>query len=39
MPKLAGVVWYDVKDPNGDFRMQGKPVTTAFKTLAEGACR
>jgi hypothetical protein len=39
MPKLAGVVWYDVKDPNGDFRIQGKTVTTAFKTLLKGACR
>ncbi len=39
MPKLAGVIWYDVKDPNGDFRIQGKPVTTAFKTLLKGACR
>jgi mannan endo-1,4-beta-mannosidase len=39
MPKLAGVVWYDVKDPNGDFRIQGKTITTAFKSLLKGACR
>jgi len=39
MPKLAGVVWYDVKDPHGDFRIQGSTVTTAFKTLLKGACR
>jgi mannan endo-1,4-beta-mannosidase len=39
MPKLAGVVWYDVKDPHGDFRIQGKTITAAFKTLLKGACR
>jgi mannan endo-1,4-beta-mannosidase len=39
MPKLAGVIWYDIKEPHGDFRIQGKPVTTAFKTLLKGACR
>jgi hypothetical protein len=38
MPRLAGVIWYDVKDPSGDFRLQGKPVTSAFGALlaAEG---
>jgi hypothetical protein len=39
MPKLAGIVWYDVKDTNGDFRLRGKPITTAFRALLKGACR
>ena len=39
MPKLAGVVWYDAKDPYGDFRLQGTKVTAAFKRLLKGACR
>jgi hypothetical protein len=39
MPELAGVVWYDVKDPTGDFRLRGAPVTTAFKSLLKEACR
>jgi mannan endo-1,4-beta-mannosidase len=39
MPKLAGVIWYDVKDPYGDFRIRGKQDTAAFKTLLKGACR
>ena len=39
MPKLAGVVWYDVKDPYGDFRLRGTPITSAFRTLLKGACR
>jgi beta-mannanase len=33
MPKLAGVIWFDVKDPTGDFRLQGKPVSAAFRAL------
>ncbi len=39
MPKLAGVIWFDAKDPYGDFRLQGAPVRTAFKGLLKGACR
>lgn len=39
MPKLAGVLWYDVKDPFGDFRLRGAPVTSAFSALLKGACR
>ena len=39
MPQLAGIVWYDVKDPTGDFRLRGAPVTTAFKSLLKEACR
>jgi hypothetical protein len=38
MPKLAGVVWY-VKDPLGDFRLTGKTVLSAFRSLVAGACR
>jgi Glycosyl hydrolase family 26 len=39
MPELAGIVWYDVKDPTGDFLLSGRPVTTAFKSLLKEACR
>jgi len=39
MPKLAGVVWYDVKDAFGDFRLRTSPVTKAFSALLKGACR
>ena len=39
MPKLAGVLWYDVKDPFGDFRLKGSAVTSAFGALLKGACR
>ena len=39
MPKLAGVVWYDVKDPTGDFLLAGTSVTTAFRSLLKDACR
>ena len=39
MPDLAGVVWYDVDDPTGDFRLRGAPVTNAFKSLLQEACR
>jgi hypothetical protein len=39
MPELAGVVWYDVDDPTGDFRLRGATVTTAFKSLLQEACR
>jgi len=38
MPKLAGVVWFDAKDPFGDFRLKGKATTTAFKALLKGRC-
>ncbi len=36
MPKLAGVVWYDVEDPLGDFRLSGKTVLSAFQDLLDG---
>jgi hypothetical protein len=39
MPDLAGVVWYDIDDPTGDFRLRGAPVTKAFKSLLQEACR
>jgi hypothetical protein len=39
MPKLAGVVWYDVDDPLGDFRLQGRTVMSAFRDLVEEGCR
>ena len=38
MPRLAGVVWFDAKDPFGDFRIKGKSTTTAFKALLKGRC-
>jgi Glycosyl hydrolase family 26 len=39
MPKLAGVIWYDVADPNGDFMLHGRSVTSAFRSLLKEACR
>lgn len=39
MPELAGIVWYDVNDPTGDFQLRGKPVTSAFRSLLKEACR
>lgn len=39
MPKLAGLVWYDVDDPLGDFRLRGGTVLSAFRDLVEEACR
>ena len=29
MPRLRGVLWYDVREPNGDFRITQTPATTA----------
>ena len=39
MPKLAGVVWYDVKDPFGDFRLKDQPGHQRVQRAAEGSCR
>jgi hypothetical protein len=39
MPKLAGLVWYDVDDPLGDFRLQGRTVMSAFRDLVQDGCR
>jgi hypothetical protein len=38
MPRLAGVVWYDVKDPLGDFRLTGQTVRSAFRSLLTAGC-
>jgi hypothetical protein len=39
MPKLAGIVWYDVADPTGDFRLRGALVMQAFRSLLKEGCR
>jgi mannan endo-1,4-beta-mannosidase len=40
MPKLAGVVWYDVRDSAGDFRVPRKgAAAAAFKAFVRGACK
>jgi glycosyl hydrolase family 26 len=40
MPKLSGVVWYDVKDSTGDFRVPRKgAAASAFKAFVHGACK
>jgi hypothetical protein len=40
MPQLTGVVWFDVKDPSGDFRVRATPASTsAFRGLLKGACK
>jgi len=39
MPRLAGIVWYDVNDPTGDFLLHGGSVATAFRSLLKEACR
>jgi hypothetical protein len=39
MPQLAGVVWYDVKDPTGDFRLRGQGVSSSLRELLQQACR
>lgn len=39
MPRLAGLVWYDVDDSLGDFRLRGSTVIAAFRDLVEEACR
>ncbi len=37
MPRLRGVVWFDVADPQGDFRLAGPALQTA-KSLLKGRC-
>jgi hypothetical protein len=40
MPNLAGVVWYDVKDSTGDFRVPRKgAAAAAFKAFVRGSCK
>lgn len=34
IPSLGGIVWYDARDPNGDFRV-GKSARKAFKGLVK----
>jgi beta-mannanase len=34
IPNLGGIVWYDARDPNGDFRVGSKQARKAFKGLA-----
>jgi hypothetical protein len=35
IPNLGGIVWYDARDPNGDFRVGTKPARKAFKGLVK----
>lgn len=37
MPKLRGIVWYDVAEPTGNFRLVG-PALAAAKALVTGRC-
>ena len=37
MPMLRGVVWFDVNEPNGDFRLTGASAAAA-KSLIKGRC-
>ena len=37
MPRLRGVVWFDVADPQGDFRLTG-PALKTTKALLKGRC-
>ena len=37
MPLLRGVVWFDVADPQGDFRLNGAALRTT-KSLLKGRC-
>jgi mannan endo-1,4-beta-mannosidase len=39
MPKLAGIVWYDIDDPTGDFRLRGNLTIQAFRSLLKEGCR
>ncbi len=41
LPRLRGVLWYDVREPNGDFRVtQTAATTAAFSSyVATAACR
>ena len=39
MSKLAGIVWYDIADPTGDFRLAGPLVLRAFHSLLKEGCR
>jgi hypothetical protein len=40
MPRLAGMLWYDVSDPTGDFQLRSPATVKAFRVLlAAEACR
>jgi hypothetical protein len=40
MPKLSGIVWYDVRDASGDFRVPRKgKAASAFKAFVRSACK
>ncbi len=39
MPRLAGVVWYDVNESLGNFSLEGNSVLSAFSNLVEEGCR
>jgi hypothetical protein len=40
MPRLRGLLWYDVREPNGDFRISQTAATTAaFSGYLAGACQ
>lgn len=38
MPRLAGVIWYDVDDPLGNFDLKGPGVLSAFRDLTKEGC-
>jgi beta-mannanase len=35
IPNLGGIVWYDARDPNGDFRVGSRSARKAFKGLVK----
>jgi hypothetical protein len=37
MPMLRGIVWFDVADPHGDFRLVG-PASRVARSLVQGRC-
>jgi hypothetical protein len=40
MPALRGIVWYDVSEPTGDFRVRPDPkVIASFRKLLDGRCK
>ncbi|MFN8131837.1 MAG: glycosyl hydrolase [Solirubrobacteraceae bacterium] len=39
MPRLAGIVWFDVRDRSGDFRLTGRAVSAAWRGLQKRSCR
>lgn len=40
MPRLGGIIWFDSRDREGDFRIrETKATTAAFRALVKGGCR